>query len=95
MEHGWLRIPNAINPEYLDPWVKNFWIRLGADPNDKSTWNHQFLKMPRHREVPNEEFCTKTAWGKVTEIIGGADKLHPSLERYFGDHFIINFGNKY
>jgi hypothetical protein len=95
VEHGWLRIPNAINPEYLDAWVKNFWIRLEADLNNKLTWDHEFLKMLRHREVPNEESYTKTAWGKVTEILGGTDRLHPSWERYFGDQFITIFGNKY
>lgn len=95
LEHGWLRIANAINTAYLDPWLENFWVRLGQDANDKSTWQYEFLKMPRHREVPNEEFCTKDAWAKITEIIGGQDKLHPYRERYFGDQFIINFGNDY
>lgn len=95
VEHGWLRVPNAINPEYLDPWLGNLWTRLGMQSDDKSTWTDEFLKLPRHREVPNEEFCTPEAWSKIIEIIGGEDKIHPYRERYFGDQFIVNFGNEH
>jgi hypothetical protein len=95
LEHGWLRIPNAINPAYLDPWLDNLWVRLGMKADDKSTWTDEFLKLPRHREVPNEEMCTDDAWGKVLEIVGGEEKMHPYRERYFGDQFIINFGNEH
>lgn len=94
LQHGWLHVPGAINPKYLDPWLENLWVRLGYDPNDPSTWKEQYLKMPRHREVPNEEFCTPEAWGKITEVVGGVDRIHPTRERYYGDQFIINFGNE-
>lgn len=90
VEHGWLRIPNAIAPQYLS-WLDNMWVRLGMDPEDKSTWTDEYVKLPRHREVRCEEFCP-AAWGKICEIVGGADKIDPVRERYYGDQFIINFG---
>jgi hypothetical protein len=61
--HGWLRVPNAIKPEYLTSWMSDLWVRLGWDEHDKSTWTEEYLKMPRHREVRCEEFCPE-AWAK-------------------------------
>jgi len=94
VEHGWLRVPGAIKKKYIDEWMSNLWVRLGWNPNDKSTWKEEYLKMPRHREVPVYEFCPE-AWAKMCEIVGGEDKIDPVRERYYGDQFICNFGSDY
>ena len=94
VEHGWLKVSNAIKPKYLEDWMENLWTRLGYDPDDKSTWGEEYIKLPRHREVPTYEFCPE-AWNKMVEIVGGEDKIDPVRERYYGDQFIINFGNEY
>lgn len=91
LEHGWLKIENAIAPEYLS-WVDNLWVRLGMDPNDKSTWTEEYLKLPRHREVPAAEFAP-VAWNKMVEIAGGPDKIG-TRESHHGDQMIINFGRE-
>lgn len=88
---GWLRVPGAIKPEYIDKWMEDFWPRVNYDPNDKSTWDTQYHHLPRHREVPAEEFAPE-AWNKTIEICGGVDRIDPIRERYYGDAFIINFG---
>ncbi len=67
VEHGWLKIPNAIDPKYLEEWMEDFWVRLGWDENDKSTWKEEYLKMPRHREVETEKFCPN-AWKAMCEL---------------------------
>jgi hypothetical protein len=67
LTHGWLRIPNAIRPEIIDAWTKDVWVRLGLDPDDKSTWKDEYLKMPRHREVPVEEMAPE-AWKAMCEL---------------------------
>ncbi len=97
--HGWLKIENAMSPEIMDRFLDDVWVRLGFDPNDKSTWVDEngeaveFLKMPRHREVLASELCPK-AWEAMVEIAGGDDKIDPVRERYHGDQFIINFGSE-
>ncbi len=63
VEHGWLRVPGAIKPKYLKEWMENLWVRLGYNPEDKSTWKESYYKMTRHREVPTYEFCPE-AWHK-------------------------------
>jgi hypothetical protein len=52
----------------------------------------EYLHLPRHHEIPAEEFCPD-AWNKVVEIAGGEDRIDPIRERYYGDAFIINFGS--
>ena len=94
LEHGWLKVENAIKPKYVQEWMANLWTRLGYDANDKSTWKEEYIKLPRHREVPASEFCPD-AWNKMVEIVGGEDKIDPVRERYYGDQFIINFGSEY
>lgn len=91
VEHGWLKIENAIAPRYLKEWMENLWVRLGMDPEDKTTWNEEYVKLPRHREVPAEEFAP-VAWAKMCEIVGGEDRVDAVRERYYGDQMIINFG---
>ena len=88
---GWLRVPGAIKQEYIDKWMEDLWTRIDYDEHDKSTWHTEYLHLPRHREVPAEEFAPE-AWNKVIEICGGEDRIDPVRERYYGDAFIINFG---
>ena len=64
VQKGWLRVSNAIDKRYLDEWMSHLWDRLGFDEHDKSTWDVDYVKMPRHREVRVEEFCPK-AWAKM------------------------------
>jgi hypothetical protein len=59
VEHGWLRVPGAIQRKYVDEWMARLWVRLGWDPEDKSTWTEDYIKMPRHREVPVEVGCAE------------------------------------
>jgi len=92
LEHGWIRIPNAIPKAIVDEWTKNVWVRLGWDEHDKSTWTEEYVKLPRHREIPVAELAPQ-AWDAMCEIVGGEDKVDPVRERYHGDQLIINFGS--
>lgn len=89
---GWLRVPGAIKEQYIDEWLKDLWVRVGYDEHDKSTWHTEYQHLPRHREVPAEEFAP-AAWRKIVDICGGEDRIDPVRERHYGDAFIINFGS--
>lgn len=93
LEHGWLRVPSSIKKKYIDAWLSDMWVRLGMDENDKTTWNTEYLKLPRHREEKAEEVCPE-AWEKMCELVGGEEMVDPVRERYYGDQFIINFGTE-
>lgn len=38
MDHGWIRIEGAVPKENIARFTQDVWVRLGYDPNDKSTW---------------------------------------------------------
>jgi hypothetical protein len=90
---GWLHVPGAIKEKYVDRWMQDMWDRVGYDEHDKSTWHTEYLHLPRHREIPAEDFAPE-AWNKIVEICGGEDRIDPVRERYYGDAFIINFGTE-
>lgn len=90
--HGWIKVPNAINPEYIEAWVGDVWDRTGYSPTDKSTWKYEYLHMPFHRQVRVEDFAP-AAFEKISELCGGEENLDPERERWVGDNFVINFGS--
>lgn len=92
LTHGWLKAPGAIKPEYIDAWMADFWVRTGFDEHDKTTWKDEYLHLPHHRQQRHDEFCPE-AWGKISDICGGEDRIDPERERWIGDNFIANFGS--
>ncbi|KAM5543274.1 hypothetical protein V8D89_003148 [Ganoderma adspersum] len=91
LEHGWIRIPKAVKEEYQKAFTENVWVRLGYDPQDKSTWTKEKIHMPRHREIPTQEFMPE-AWGAICELLGGEDRIDPTLFESSGDSLIVNLG---
>lgn len=46
MKNGYVKLEGAIAPEKVADWTQDVWIRLGMDPNDKSTWSREWTNMP-------------------------------------------------
>lgn len=61
MENGYVVIKNAFSKEKADEWTKDLWVRLGMDPNDKSTWVHEDgrVHMPAHKRELVSTFSPK------------------------------------
>ncbi|TDL13225.1 hypothetical protein BD410DRAFT_701234, partial [Rickenella mellea] len=93
LEFGWVKIEDAVPPEYLDRFFHDAWIRLGFDPNDKSTWTKEKIHMPRHREIPTKVFTPK-GWGAICELHGGEDRIDSTLFESCGDSLIVNLGSE-
>ena len=41
LEKGWVKIEGAISLENIKKFSDDVWIRLGYDPQDKSTWEKE------------------------------------------------------
>ena len=52
-------IKGAFTKEKSEEWTKDLWVRLGVDPNDKSTWSvtKDRIHMPDHKKEPVETFA--------------------------------------
>jgi hypothetical protein len=46
MTKGYIRIPQAFTTAQADDVIKDVWVRLGMDPDDKSTWDREWINMP-------------------------------------------------
>lgn len=90
LEHGFLKIPKCFSRETADKFTHSVWARLGADPNDKSTWPTEKINMPGHTLVNVAEFAPK-AWAAMCELVGGEDRVADWVKDW-KDGFIVNFG---
>ena len=61
LEHGYVKVEQGIPPENVAEYMKDVWVRLGWDENDKSTWTKESVNMPSHREMRKADFMPK-AW---------------------------------
>jgi hypothetical protein len=74
LEHGFIKIENCFSREFAERWTRSIWTRMGADPNDKSTWPTEKMNMPGHTVLPVKEYAPK-AYAAMCELVGGEDKV--------------------
>ncbi|OJT02500.1 hypothetical protein TRAPUB_6972 [Trametes pubescens] len=48
LQHGWVKIPKAVKEEHLRAFTENVWVRLGYDPEDKSSWTKEKVALFTH-----------------------------------------------
>lgn len=62
LEHGWVQIPKAVKEEHRRAFTENVWVRLGYDPEDKSTWAKEKVSFESSgdgsRQVPERLIST-------------------------------------
>jgi len=90
MNHGFVRIENCFSREKAAEWTATVWVRLGRDPNDKSTWDVERINMPKHRFEPVTSFAPK-AWGAMCELLGGESRIRTEAATW-NDGLIVNLG---
>jgi len=89
LDKGYIRISEAFTKEQAAWMLKDVWVRLGANPNDKSTWPMK-THLPRQRSVLVKDFAPK-AWGAIVDLLGD-ESIIDARGQYWYDSFIINLG---
>ncbi|KAF5377511.1 hypothetical protein D9615_005138 [Tricholomella constricta] len=90
LDDGYVVIKNAFTKEQADEWTASIWVRLGLDPNDKSTWDRERIHLPWHKRVAVADFAPR-AWDAIQDLLGGADRIDEKSSSW-GDSFIVNLG---
>ncbi|GLB36443.1 hypothetical protein LshimejAT787_0307310 [Lyophyllum shimeji] len=90
LNNGYVVIKNAFTKEKAAKWTANIWVRLGMDPNDKSTWDRERIHMPSHKRERVADFAPK-AWEAIQDLLGGEDRIDEKCSTW-GDSFIVNLG---
>jgi hypothetical protein len=90
MKFGYIVIKSAFTKKKAEEWTKDLWVRLGFDPNDKSTWDRERTNMPWHQREAVSTFAPK-AWAAMKDLLGGEDRIDETAA-HWGDSFIVNLG---
>ena len=61
MENGYVVIKQAFTQDQAAAWTETMWIRLGLDPDDKSTWTKERIHMPFHKKETVASFAPKVS----------------------------------
>lgn len=101
-------IKGAFTKEQADQWTETMWIRLGLDPNDKSTWDRERVHMPWHKREVVAKFAPKVRNSMYRPCIIhdpidmqawdaiqdllGGEERIDEVSSSWGDSFIVNFG---
>ncbi|CAE6460179.1 unnamed protein product [Rhizoctonia solani] len=92
MEHGYVVIKKALKDEWITRATQDIWVRLGFNPDDKSTWTQERIHQPWHRKVPAKEVAP-AAWGAICELVGGEEKISEYCKEW-RDSMITNLGTE-
>ncbi|KAH9933686.1 hypothetical protein B0H21DRAFT_759882 [Amylocystis lapponica] len=90
MDNGYVVIKNAFTREKAAEFTSTMWVRLGLDPNDKSTWTQEKIHMPSHRSEPVATFAPR-AWEAMKDLLGGEERIDEASGTW-NDGFIVNLG---
>ncbi|RDX43461.1 hypothetical protein OH76DRAFT_1410120 [Lentinus brumalis] len=90
MENGYLVVKQAFSKEKAAEFTQDMWVRLGLDPEDKSTWDRERIHMPSHKREPVATFAPRV-WEIMKELLGGEERIDPASAAW-GDSFIVNLG---
>jgi hypothetical protein len=91
LEHGFIKLTNCFSREAAEQFTSSVWTRLGASPDDKSTWPPEKINMPGHTKVSVKDFAPK-AYYAIADIVGGEDKIADWCKDW-KDGWIVNLGN--
>ena len=91
MQYGYLKLKGVFSREKAAEWTKDVWVRLGFDPNDKSTWTQAKTNMPHHKWEKAQTFAPE-AWSAMCELLGGEERVDPNSARWT-DGLIVNLGS--
>lgn len=87
IEHGFIKVPQALDAGVIRHAVDLMWTRLGYDPAEPATWTAAKIHMPNHQQFAVREVAPR-AYDAICQLCGGADRIHPPV---WGDGFIANF----
>jgi ectoine hydroxylase-related dioxygenase (phytanoyl-CoA dioxygenase family) len=90
LSRGFVVLPQALPEALREAWVARGWARLGAAPEDPSTWEKPLVYMPGHTSFDVRE-TLPDVWAAVCELCGGAGRVQQPFS--FGDGFIVNLSN--
>ena len=86
IEHGFVVVPDCVDPELARRWTDHAYTRLGYAPDNSSTWTEEIVWMDHETTAPVAELSPK-GWGALCDIVGGVDRIDPVVYEIESTHF--------
>ena len=102
LDKGYITIPGCFTPDFAQPLIDHAYERMGCDPDDPTTWTEPIRYLDHAHKFSVKELCPK-AWGAICDVLGGEDRIDPTIRRMetihfssvdsfkWSDAFIVNF----
>jgi hypothetical protein len=88
-EKGCVALRGAMPRKTALDYAKDVWVRLGYDPDDRSTWAKSRIHMPYLSGKPVGELAPGVLEA-MHQLCGGAERIAGTP--HWGDGFIVNLG---
>lgn len=86
LSDGYVVVPGAIDPAFLEEKVQHGFRRLGIREDDPSTWSVRRTHMPVTEGFPLPEYAPR-AWRVLCDLLGGEERIRqPAV---FCDNLIL------
>ena len=86
LNNGYLVVRDCVDVDVANRWIDEAYGRLGYDRNNPDTWEKDLVHMDHKNFMPVREVAPK-AWGALLDVIGGEDRLEPTVMRIESAHF--------
>jgi hypothetical protein len=86
---GHVVVRGCFTREEAARYTDTLWTRLGYDEHDPSTWVQSSVHMPGHHDIDVATFAPR-AWRAACELVGGPDRISPTVPYRWNDAFIVN-----
>ena len=86
LDKGYVTIPGCFTRNFAQPLINHAYERMGCDPNDPATWTEPIRYLDHAHKFNVKELCPK-AWGAICDILGGEDRIDPTVRRMETNHF--------
>jgi hypothetical protein len=86
---GFIHLPHAIPPAFVEEATDNLWTRLGYVEDDPSTWTEARIHTPKRRRWELREVAP-VVWGATCDLVGGPGRVAEPLVWF--DSFVVNLG---
>lgn len=88
IQYGFIHLSDCFDVGFADQWIAEAFVRLGYDPDDRTTWEKPLIHMPGTNFVNVRDFAPK-AYEGMCQLLGGEDRIKGDVR--WGNGFIVNF----
>ncbi len=86
IENGYVVLKGCIDRSLAEQWTDHAFERLGYDKHDPTTWEKDIVWLDHANKAPVKDIAPR-AWGAICDIVGGEDRIDPTLRRIPSTHF--------